>query len=62
MKLKKILFILTLFLVLPFTKVNAEEVTVTLFYGDGCPHCSHEKQYLYILKYQLGDNLNIEQY
>lgn len=62
MKLKKILFILTLFLVLPFTKVNAEEVTVTLFYGDGCPHCSHEKQYLDILKYQLGDNLNIEQY
>lgn len=62
MKLKKILFILTLFLVLPFTKVNAEEVTVTLFYGDGCTHCSHEKQYLDILKYQLGDNLNIEQY
>lgn len=62
MKLKKILFILTLFFVLPFTKVNAEEVTVTLFYGDGCPHCSHEKQYLDILKYQLGDNLNIEQY
>lgn len=62
MKLKKILFVLTLFLVLPFTKVNAEEVTVTLFYGDGCPHCSHEKQYLDILKYQLGDNLNIEQY
>ena len=62
MKLKKILFVLTLFLVLPFTKVNAEEVTVTLFYGNGCPHCSHEKQYLDILKYQLGDNLNIEQY
>lgn len=62
MKLKKILFVLTLFLVLAFTKVNAEEVTVTLFYGDGCPHCSHEKQYLDILKYQLGDNLNIEQY
>ena len=62
MKLKKILFVLTLFLVLPFTKVNAEEVTVTLFYGDGCPHCSNEKQYLDILKYQLGDNLNIEQY
>lgn len=62
MKLKKILFILTLFLVLPFTKVNAEEVTATLFYGDGCPHCAHEKQYLDILKYQLGDNLNIEQY
>ena len=62
MKIKTILFVLTLFLVLPFTKVNAEEVTATLFYGDGCPHCADEEKYLDILKYQLGENLNIDKY
>lgn len=62
MKIKKILFILTLFLVLPFTKVNAEAVNVNVFYGDGCPYCAEEEKYLNILKSELGDNLNIQRY
>lgn len=62
MKIKKILFILTIILILPFTKVNAEEVTATLFYGDGCPHCAKEEKYLNVLKAELGENLNIETY
>ncbi len=62
MKLKKILFILTFICILPFTKVNAEEVNVTLFYGNGCPHCAHEEQYLTVLQKQLGQNLNVQKY
>ena len=50
MKIKKILFLLTLLLVLPFTQAQAEEVNVTLFYGDGCPHCAKEEEYLEVLQ------------
>lgn len=60
--MKKFLFILTLFLILPFTKVNAEPVNVNVFYGKECPYCAEEKKYLDVLKMQLGDNLNIQRY
>ena len=60
--MKKILFILTLILILPFSKVQAKETSVTLFWGDGCPHCAEEEKYLDILKQELGDNLNITKY
>lgn len=62
MKIKKILFLLTLFLILPFTKVNAEEVTVNVFYGNGCPHCAKEDKYLNVLKQELKDNIEIKKY
>lgn len=62
MKIKKILFLLTLLLVLPFTQAQAEEVNVTLFYGDGCPHCAKEEEYLEVLQKQLGENLNVQKY
>lgn len=62
MKIKKILFLLTLFLILPFAKVNAEEVTVNVFYGNGCPHCAKEDKYLNVLKQELGDNIEIKKY
>ena len=61
MKIKKIL-LLTLFLILPFAKVEAQEVTVNVFYGDGCPHCAKEAKYLNVLKKELGDNIEIEKY
>lgn len=61
MKIKKIL-LLTLFLILPFAKVEAQEVTVNVFYGDGCPHCAKEDKYLNVLKKELGDNIEIEKY
>ena len=60
MKIKKILFLLTLLLVLPFTHAQAEEANVTLFYGDGCPHCAKEEEYLEVLQKQLGENLNVQ--
>lgn len=60
--MKKILFILTLILILPFSKVQAKETSVTLFWGDGCPHCAEEEKYLDVLKQELGDNLNITKY
>ncbi len=60
--MKKILLILALFLIIPFTKVNAEEVTITFFHGDGCPHCAKEEKYLDIIQKQLGQNVNIQKY
>ena len=60
MKLKKILFLLII-LLLPLS-VNAKEVDITLFYGDGCPHCAHEEKYLEVLEKQLGKNIQIEKY
>ena len=62
MKIKKILFLLTLLLVLPFTQAQAEKANVTLFYGDGCPHCAKEEEYLEVLQKQLGENLNVQKY
>ena len=60
--MKKLLLILTMFLIIPFAKVEAKEVDVTLFYGDGCPHCAKEEDYLKVLKSQLGKNENIQTY
>lgn len=60
--MKKILLILSLFLIIPFAKVNAEEVDITLFYGNGCPHCAEEEKYLKTLKSELGKNINITTY
>ncbi len=46
-KILRLLCILILFLLLPL-HVNAEDkvINIHLFYGDGCPHCAHEKQFL----------------
>lgn len=60
--MKKLLLILTMFLIIPFAKVEAKEVDVTLFYGNGCPHCAKEEDYLKVLKSQLGKNVNIQTY
>lgn len=59
--MKKLIVILILFL-LPFIKVNAEEVNVTLFYGKECPHCAKEEKYLEVLEKELGENINIQKY
>ena len=60
--MKKLLLILTIFLLMPFTKVNAEEVSITFFNGNGCPHCAKEEKFLDTLKKQLGENINIQYY
>ena len=54
------LFFVSLFF-LPFC-VSAKEVTVNLFYGQECPHCESEQQYLTKLKKQYGDNVRIKKY
>lgn len=60
--MKKILLILTMFLIIPFAKVNAQTVDVTMFYGNGCPHCAKEEKYLKVLEKQLGQNINVQTY
>lgn len=63
MKHLKRFFVFLLFaaLLIPFN-VNAEEksVNVYMFYGDGCPHCEEEHEYLQDIKDKY--NLNIYMY
>ena len=58
--MKKIIFIFLMF-VCSIGLVNAKEVNLYLFYGDGCPHCAKEKEYFKKLESKY-DNLNIHQY
>ncbi len=58
--MKKIIFIFLMF-VCSIGLVNAKEVNLYLFYGDGCPHCAKEKEYFKELESKY-DNLNIHQY
>lgn len=46
-KILKLLTIFSIFLLLPMN-VKAEEkvINIHLFYGDGCPHCAAEKEFL----------------
>ena len=55
----KILLIISVFFLLPFT-VSAKEVTLTLFYGKECPHCEAEQKYLEKLEKKYKDNLKIK--
>lgn len=62
-KIKQILIVIILLLVLiPIPKVNAkEQLNLYLFWGDGCPHCALEKEYLEDLKKEYKE-LNVIQY
>lgn len=62
-KIKQILIVIILLLVLiPTPKVNAKEkLNLYLFWGDGCPHCALEKEYLEDLKEEYKE-LNVIQY
>ena len=55
--MKKILYGLIIFFLF-IVGVNAEEVTVYLFYSDSCPHCREEKEFLST----IDDKVNIEMY
>lgn len=44
--MKKWLISFILFFLLFIPNVSAKEVNLYLFYGDGCPHCEKEKEYL----------------
>ena len=58
--MKKIVFAFALLLI-PFF-VEAKEVTLNLFKGDGCPHCAEEEKFLEELEKTYGDTLEIKTY
>lgn len=59
-KFKYLLLILLTFLIIP--NVNAkEQVTIYLFWGDGCPHCEEEQTYLETIQKEFN-NLEIKKY
>ena len=43
-KIKFLVFILLL--LLPISIIKADTVDLYLFYGDGCPHCAEEEEFL----------------
>jgi Cytochrome c biogenesis protein len=50
-KIFKLIIITLLFLIMPVFKLNAlsvekEPIDIYLFYGDGCPHCAKEEEFL----------------
>lgn len=44
--LNYILVLVLTFLLIPLTAKADEVINIHLFYGDGCPHCAHEKEFL----------------
>lgn len=58
-------FIMTLILsfvfVLPVSAKEVSNITLYLFYGDGCPHCASEKEFLSAIENKY-ENLDIVQY
>ncbi len=59
--MKKILIFLTAFLIIPLG-ADAKSVTINLFYGQECPHCEEEQEYLEQIKDRYGDNVDIKKY
>lgn len=60
-KIKYLLFLLLISLIF-IPNVNAKEaVNLYLFWGDGCPHCAAEKEYLTKLEKEF-DNLKVTKY
>ena len=59
--MKKIFYALIIFFIIPIIGHASEKVDLYLFWGDGCPHCAHEKEYLEGLEKKY-DNLNVHLY
>lgn len=59
-KITKILVVFAILLCMPTIKA-AEKIDLYLFYGDGCPHCAHEKEFLETMKTKY-ENLEIHTY
>lgn len=57
----KILLTAIIFFLLPLT-VSAKEVTLNLFYGQECPHCEAEQEYLKTLEKKYGNELKIKKF
>lgn len=60
-KIKYLLFILLLFIIFTPNISAKEQVNLYLFWGDGCPHCEEEQQYLKELEKEF-DTLKITKY
>ncbi|MFA7377834.1 MAG: hypothetical protein WCZ15_03470, partial [Patescibacteria group bacterium] len=56
-----LLFLFLLFFASPL-KAQNENVTIYLFYGDGCPHCAQEKEFIYQELKPDYPNLEIKEY
>ena len=54
----KKLLLLFFFLLIPIKAFAAEEVDVYLFYGEGCPHCEAEEEFLDEIKEEYNLNIN----
>lgn len=61
MKYLKYLALAFVLFLIPFY-VDAKEITLNLFRGEGCPHCAEEEEYLQELKKTYGDDLKIKTY
>lgn len=57
--LNYILVLLLTFLFVPLGAKADEVINIHLFYGNGCPHCAHEKQFL---EEYLRDNEDVKLY
>lgn len=44
--LKYFLILFLTFIIVPYNVSAEERVNIHLFYGEGCPHCAHEKEFL----------------
>jgi glutaredoxin len=56
-----LLFLLTPFLVSP-ARAQADNLTLYLFHGEGCPHCAAEKEFLYNEIIPQYPNIEIKEY
>ena len=55
------ILVLSFFFVLPVSAKENDKITLYLFYGDGCPHCAQEKEFLSRIEGNY-DNLEIVKY
>lgn len=63
-KVKTLLLMLTLYIISGgITQVQAKEkINFYLFYGDGCPHCEHELEFLENIEEEYKDKFNLVKY
>lgn len=70
MKNKKIIVVISILLVIAlsigiyfmFFKEEKEKINVYLFWGDGCPHCEHAKEFFSSIEEEYGKYYNLVEY
>ena len=56
-----VILVLSFLVILPVSAKESDKITLYLFYGDGCPHCAQEKEFLSRIEGNY-DNLEIVKY